>query len=297
MGKFGVFDNRNSLELQHLSDPIYQKDYPCIALGRWFCSFPHPKEFRIRCRQYSTCSHCRIWRYKKVLKIGTLRWENSIYFRFSEPLVLWTLGTNWFDTKSNRKKLSVTWKSFRKKLWNHYKDRGWKYPQLLLRVFEAGSKGNMLHIHFLSEIGIPFRWILRYWRNITRLKANVNYSFPMRCLSCYRNPDLEKYLSPDKSVRCVHCKVVFTTQTRGSPVQTSKSENETSKNWDRLEGFYSFLYALKYCAKASGSYYWQGHILKAKPPKQELVGYCVWKNCLLPLDKVELNYNPWVVSI
>ncbi len=215
------------------------------------------------------------------MKLGSLRWENSIYFRSSYPLVLWTLGTNWFDTKRNRKRISVAWKSFRKGLWRHYKKTGWFYPKFLVRAIEAGSIGNRLHIHFLSEVGVPHRWILRFWRLASQIPhPNVNYSLPMRCLPCYRDPDQEKYLSPDKSTKCKHCKNIF-----------------KKGNWDRIEGFYAFLYALKYCAKQSGSYYWQGHILKAKPPKPELVGYCAWKNCLLPLETVELMYNPFVVTI
>ncbi len=262
-----------------LWDPIFSKDLPCIDGGRWFCTDFHPKEFRIMCRQYSTCSYCRSKRRKRIYKIGTDRWKVSYYQTSNEPLVMWTLGTNWFDTKANRKKLSLTWKSFRKKLWRYYKDRGWVYPKFLLRVFEAGSTGNFLHIHILSEVGIPFRWMFRYWRISTRLKANVNYSFPMRCLFCYRSGE-KMYLSLDKSIKCSNCHLIF-----------------EKDNWDRIPSFYAFLYVLKYASKSSGSYFWQGHILKAKLPPPELEGYCVWKNCILPLDEIEFGYSKFVVAI
>ncbi len=258
---------QNQLLASELRHPAGPRDAKCYEWGRWQCSDFHTTPFPIRCRDYNRCSLCRKWRESKVYAIGMTRWKLSPWGKVNIPLVFWTLGTNWFDTKENRRKLAVSWKSFRKAIWRLLE----KPPAMLVRVYEAGSLGNYLHVHFLAEQGYTHAMLIRVWRKIVRLKANVHYSFPRVCNNCGT-------LNPNDSNSCKQC---------AHSVYTSYIQ------WySRLHGKSAFGYALKYVSKASSSYFWQGSILKVEMPPWDDIGYCKLQQCDMSLDHLSFDYNP-----
>lgn len=254
------------LVASELRDPKFYANYPCSEWGLWQCLEYHGTPFRVRCRDYRTCLDCREWRRSKIYAIGISRYNASPYSKVRIPFVIWTLGTNWFDSPANRKKLSVAWKSFRKAVWRVVE----KPPRMLLRVYEAGSESNLLHVHFLAEYGFVHHLLLRIWRKVVKLKANVNYSYPKVCNQCGT-------LNQNDSDVCKQC---------AHSVYTSYVQ------WySRLSGRMAFSYALKYAMKASGSYFWQGFILRAKPVHDYVSGHCTQSQCDMPLEYVKVGYR------
>jgi hypothetical protein len=119
----------------------------------------------LRCRHCEGCIAFKNWKVRKDIKT---RVEEA---NITKPVLLWTLGTNWKYTPENLDKLRVAWNTF-----NIYMHKTYGY-NMLMRVYEAGSKGGRLHIHFVTyEFQIKHTDARAQWARITGIE-NPNVRF------------------------------------------------------------------------------------------------------------------------
>ncbi len=131
--------------------------------------------------EYDHCIKIFMKRHPKAIGCFDCRqiWTKSFFANFYSrakiaeadlsSIALWTLGTSLTEGSDNRKTITQYWNRFRASM-NKYTN--W-HP--IMKVIEAGSRGNRLHIHFLSSTTIKHHVVLRHWRRITKEKSNVNF--------------------------------------------------------------------------------------------------------------------------
>lgn len=147
------------------------------------CSDGHVSTRFFRCKQ---CEGCEVWRIRSIrAQVFNRIAQNDLK---KQEGLLWTFGTNLKYTSEN-------YKVFRR-YWTKLVD--WirhTYPSFVLyfRVFEAGTKGKRLHVHFVSNIWSKkedFGRIRRKWSEITSIKSpNVNFRRVKRCSRCKKIVD------------------------------------------------------------------------------------------------------------
>lgn len=165
------------------------------ARAQWIvlsCRYGCWKYIIEKCPVSRMCDNCSIRRRNVILA--------RLYSRYDETkesipsIVLWTIGTNLKDSEKSLKILSEFWKYFRARM---NKNAKWS-P--LFRVVEAGTRGGYLHIHFLNNGYLSHKFVMKAWREVTRTRANVNYSekgmspkHAIRYAAKYLTKDLSKY--------------------------------------------------------------------------------------------------------
>ena len=150
------------------------------------CADGHVSTRFFRCKQ---CEGCEIWRIRSIrAQVFNRIAQNKLK---KQEGLLWTFGTNLKYTSDN-------YKVFRR-YWTKLVD--WirhTYPSFVLyfRVFEAGTKGKRLHVHFVSNIWSTredFVRIRQKWSEITSIpKPNVNFRRVKRCSKCKKLVDYYK---------------------------------------------------------------------------------------------------------
>ena len=150
------------------------------------CADGHVSTRFFRCKR---CDGCEIWRIRSIrAQVFNRIAQNDLK---KQEGLLWTFGTNLKYTTAN-------YKVFRK-YWTKLVD--WirhTYPSFVLyfRVFEAGTTGKRLHVHFVSNIWSKredFMRIREKWSQITAIpKPNVNFRRVKRCSKCNRIVDFYK---------------------------------------------------------------------------------------------------------
>lgn len=118
--------------------------------------------------------------------------------------ILWTLGTNWRYTPENYENLRRAYRLFSMRLHRNYP------VNIHFRVFEMGSKGGRLHVHFVSDLSrarIPHSVVKKYWQEATGdpdAHKHVNFARRVICGDC--NKMQNYYSGRYKRVRCNKCK-------------------------------------------------------------------------------------------
>lgn len=165
------------------------------------------------------CDSCQDYRRDRFVAMCMRRAQ---YYHTNTNVQLWTLGTDMKDTKTNKEILYKYWRKFSMRINVYSKRIGFKYSPLVY-VFESGSKGDRLHIHFLHHGFLSHLFVLNLWRSITRQKSNVNYSaldhlsviVVIWYLAKYVSKSLERYYwlgnwrktPPDNHVvECIQCR-------------------------------------------------------------------------------------------
>lgn len=161
-----------------------KQDYECENPQGYMARYcgKHSYKTALRCRNCDNCSHAYYFQKRAELKQRAKHYlqQNNI-----KKVYLWTLGTSLLNTPDNVKKLSGYWKKF-----NSHSQKKFPYD-LLVRVYEAGTKGNRLHVHFITSTQIPFFQVRQMWGEFTnqvdpitnKPYCNVNYSTPDKSLS------------------------------------------------------------------------------------------------------------------
>lgn len=136
------------------------------------CAHKHLNIIVIRCHK---CEGCLEHRKRRLYAMLMEKFDFLFKTGKLKQVNMWTFGTNMVDTENNRKIITQYWKKFRTRM-AVYTKRNKKYAgwKPLLRVVEAGSKGNRLHLHVLVSGYIHHSILLKIWRNIVGYKANVN---------------------------------------------------------------------------------------------------------------------------
>ncbi len=130
---------------------------------------------------------------------------------------------------------------FRHRLNYYCRHNGYSYNPIVY-VIEVGKKGYF-HVHFLYMGKVNFKFVIEAWRDVTGLKANVNFSRPKICVRC-------NTLNANKTKFCYKCNLYLWNKT----------------NFKRIEkGSDAMRYLAKYISKGVRNYYWLGKMLKSMP--------------------------------
>jgi hypothetical protein len=152
---------------------------------------------RILPKRCGKCRNCRYFKRRRFIARSLRKFE--IYNNQSSqmaPIQLWTLGTSLSDTRDNYVTLKRYWRLFTQRI-NTYKKRGLISYSPIVRVFEAGTIGKRLHVHFINvgtikhsceywdsdstgkylneEFKCTTQCVTCIWRSITQEKSNVNF--------------------------------------------------------------------------------------------------------------------------
>lgn len=153
----------------------------------------HATKRILRCRACDNCIE-----FKSILNQMdiTRRVERSA-LRITKKVVLWTLGTGWENNTWNLKLLRRAWNDFNMYMHNVH---GMK---MYVRVFEAGSKGGKLHIHFIAPaFNIWHSDAIKQWRRIY-LKYNYK-SLSQEKINQYWDDEYEVDFSKDPTLANVN---------------------------------------------------------------------------------------------
>jgi DNA-directed RNA polymerase subunit N (RpoN/RPB10) len=159
------------MDLECLHPRGYMKNY---------CSSGHLNIIPIRCHSCENCEKHKIRVYRA--QVAT-RFRNANFSK-NFKVHLWTLGTDLLYTEDNYLKLKTWFTLWRKRIRK-------KIPEfpILIRVYEAGSNGNRLHVHFITSAFLDHKYARQVWSDVTGIKnPNVNYSSPKRRPGFRRDP-------------------------------------------------------------------------------------------------------------
>lgn len=197
---------------------LTQCEKPLAWMGRT-CG-THVTRAPIRCWK---CEPCQLaYYYQKRAEIRDRFDQVSLLDKVS-AVYMWTVGSNLHvDDPKSLDTFNLMWKKFNSRLQKHIP------YQMYFRVFEAGSKGNYLHAHFITStwmkhsctywskkpeiqlISVPTacktKCVMCIWRLISEeftgeLNANVHVSDPAKSLKKINKARLEAGLKPYKSLR------------------------------------------------------------------------------------------------
>lgn len=142
------------------------------------CKTSHLSTRPLRCWR---CDGC--YEYHARGRIADLHKRiNKTEHDLDAPGVLWTLGTNWIYTDEALEEIKRCYQLFMKRIRNKYGNF-----VMYLRVFEAGSKGGRLHVHFATDARniLDHKWARKTWIKISGVPdANVNFRRVKVCESC-----------------------------------------------------------------------------------------------------------------
>lgn len=151
-------------------------------LGRMtgICEAKHTTARVLRCRK---CLGCQNHRLSVIRAQANSRVkENKLQ---DTEVILWTLGTNWDYTPENYKELRRLWNLFNMRI--HEAIPGFTN---YFRVFEMGSKGGKLHIHFVSDTKFDYKlfnqeFFRKHWSDLTGIdNPNVHFRRVKYCSAC-----------------------------------------------------------------------------------------------------------------
>jgi hypothetical protein len=147
---------------------------------KWFhasCATGHVRKKLLRCRKCDWCIDA--WARQKRWDL-MMRYEENID-KMPEEVTMWTAGTNWKYTDENYKKIKRCYQLFMKRV------RKQGRHQVLLRVFELGSKGGYLHVHWIANTDhyIAQKYWRGIWSEITGVvNPNFGYARRKQCVHC-----------------------------------------------------------------------------------------------------------------
>lgn len=211
------------------------------------CASGHSSYRPYRCHK---CRGCLNFYRARFISKAMRRYDHNFLwqgFDLLEEAILWTVGTNLDDNRHNMEILRDYWRRFSKRM-SKLKLTGKIYWKPLLRVYEAGSKGGKLHIHYVVQhtgFKLDHGIVLDEWRKITGNNANVNFSRPKVCKTCGKINSSNKGYQADFCKRC-------------------RAPMFKKTSYSRLSGRKAILYISKYLGKDRKGYYWMG-VFKGVP--------------------------------